>query len=139
MFQLLVMGSRPEMYMWDLEKSNRLPLVHAQCLKYLCCIASDLFLFYFGTSSTVRWKLGVTSAVDVLYVCRLDQQFDEYDLAHHLIQQGVRFYTLLPLKAIPCSPTLPDRMLPICLSGYMFTLKDYKAYQWQCNVIFSQP
>jgi hypothetical protein len=86
----------------------------------------------------VRWKLAVTNAEDVLYVCRLAPCLNEYDIARKLVQQGMRFRTLLPLKEIPRSPIVTNHILPIRLPGYKFTPKDYKAYQQQCQVIFSQ-
>jgi hypothetical protein len=135
----LVSGFQPETEQWDLEEWSRLPLVSAQCLKLFHRICPDLFLLDYGQASTVRWKLAVTNAEDALYVCWLALCLNEYDIVCKLVQQGIRFCTLLPLKEIPCSPIVTNHILPIHLPGYKFTPKDYKAYQHQCQVIFSQP
>ena len=140
----LAAGRRPEKGSWDLERNNRYSLVNARHLRYLHCIQPKLFLFDFGRLSTVRWKLAVMNAVDALYICRLDPNFDEYDIARCLVQQGIRFQTLLSLRDIPHSPKssnrmLPIDMLPIRLSGYQFSLRDYEAYRRQCSAIFAHP
>ena len=69
----------------------------------------------------------------------MDPNFDEYDIAHCLVQQGICFQTLLSLWDIPHSPKSSNHMLPIRLSGYQFSLKDYEAYHQQCSAIFAYP
>jgi hypothetical protein len=76
------------------------------------------------------------NVMDALYVCQLDPCFDESAIMCQLIQQGIHFHTLLPLKAIPYSSITSNHILPILLSGYKFTLKYYKAYQQQCQLSF---
>jgi hypothetical protein len=135
----LVSGFRPKTEQWDLEEWSHLPLASAQHLKLFHCICPDLFLLDYGQALMVRWKLTVTNAEDALYVCQLAPCLNEYDIACKLVQQGMQFRTLLPLKEILRSPIVTNHILPIRLPGYKFTPKDYKAYQHQCQVIFSQP
>jgi hypothetical protein len=123
----------------DLNNDARAPLTGSRRLKYVSCVNQGLFLFDFGQHTTLQWKLAVTSPSDVLFVCRLNMNFNEYDLARCLIQQGIPFRTLMPLSVVPRPLGPPSLMLPIRLSGYKFTPKDYEAYQEQCAVIFSQP
>ena len=112
---------------------------HLKCLRYIR-VKPEMFIFDFGKLSTVAWKLAVLSAVDALYICRLDLNFDEYDIACCLLQQGIRFQMLLPLWDILRSPDSSHiHILPIRLSGCQFTLKDYEAYCWQCCAILAQP
>jgi hypothetical protein len=124
--------------MWNLEDRNHVSLVSALQIKLLHCVNPDLYLFDFGVCSTIRWKLAITNATDALYVYRLDASFNEYEIARQLIQQGIWFHTLLPLKAIPRSPTSPTSLLPIRLPDYRFTLNDYKTYQQQCLAILCE-
>ena len=139
----LVKALRPDKGTWYLEKYNTNSLVNAWHLKYLCYIKPEMFIFDFGKRSTVAWKLAVPSAVDALYICRLDPNFDEYNIACCLVQQGICFQMLLPLRDIPRSPDSNHpqgiHMLPIHISGYQFTLKDYEAYHRQCHAILAQP
>jgi len=125
-------NQRPGSSLWDLDQDNRQPLSLTDRVKHLRRLPSGLLFFDFGCSATVPWKIGVFRADDALHICRLDPNFDEIDIARKLLEQGVRFHTLLPLK-IPCMPS-PSSMLstlPIRLPGYQFSKRDYNAYLHQ--------
>jgi hypothetical protein len=52
----------------------------------------------------VPWKLAVTTAADVLLVCRLDPRYREADFACFLIERGVPFHTLVWKNIMPNPP-----------------------------------
>jgi hypothetical protein len=83
----------------------------------------------------VLWKIAVSEAATALYICQLDPEFNEMDIAWNLLHAGIFFKTLLPLNDIPWSLPFDTLALPIQLSGYVFTKKDYDAYLHQCAVI----
>src|ERR1700733_10479836 len=89
----IIKGSCPDKGSWDLEKYNAKSLVNARCLKYLHYIRvkPEMFIFDFGKLFTVVWKLAVQSAVDALYICQLDPNFDEYDIARALFSRVFTF------------------------------------------------
>lgn len=95
-------------------------------------------MFDFGGLATVPWKLAVTNAADALHVCRLDPQWNNYEIAQHLLQRGMHMHTLLPLKDIP-TPAFPSLVIPTRRSGYIFTLKDYNAYVHQRDGFLATP
>ena len=139
----LVGGRRPEADEWDLVSENRQALVGAQRFKSVRRVSDTLFLFDLEYTQAPGWQVAVTSAADALYVCRLDRTFDQYAIARCLLQQGITFRTVCPLKSITYSSATglssPPTVLPIRLSGYEFTTKDYDAYQRQCTAILRQP
>jgi hypothetical protein len=81
------------------------------------------------------WKIAVSEAATALYIYRLDLEFDEMDIAWNLLHIGISFKTLLPLNDIPRSLPFDTLALPIQLSGYVFTKKDYDAYLHQHAII----
>jgi hypothetical protein len=140
--QKLSIGRHPEVEKWDLESRNCMSLVSSWRLKHLRLTDNNIFLFDFNSSLYIKWKLAVSCATDALYVCRLDSRLDNYKVTRLLLQQGIRFHTLCPLMKAPFAPvpsTPLTHILPIRLSEYTFTLKDYEAYIWQCSTIFNQP
>jgi hypothetical protein len=90
-----------------------------------------LFVFLFDEGSvTVPWRLAVTTASDVLLVCRLNSQYLDVDLARFLALRGIPFRTLLVKPLMPPSISYPDveLYLPQRPFGYRFTKADYEAY-----------
>ena len=138
--QKIIRAERPGENEWDLDSNNRNALVATGRVLHVCCINKDIFLFTFPASS-FPWKLALTNAVDALYVCRLDVGLDQYDVARRLIEQGIAFRTLLPLRIIPslAQPPSLSRLIPIRLSGYNFTTRDYATYQRQRDAILASP
>ena len=126
---------------WDLSRENHQSIFFSTCLKALCCVGQGLFMFDFKDRSTVKWKLTVTKASHALVVCRLDSQFDESDLAYHLLQNGIPFHTLQLSTTLSRSPISrhPPLVIPFRPANYEFTWRDYEAFQQQCHVILKQP
>ena len=109
---------------------------------YLRHLGNGVFVFDFPQHSNLSWQLSVTSARDALLVCRLHVRWTGWEVAYFLLQHGVRFRTLvrLPRDTIIYPPTSQHHhILPIRLSGYKFTMRDWEAYKSQCLVILSQP
>jgi hypothetical protein len=135
----LMKGRRPEQGRWDLDNKNRVAVASSRRINYLRVVNDSFFIFDFKQHTTVNWKLGVTTASDALFVCRLNSGFDEYDIARRLLQSGIPFCTLRRMGTVPRPVQSPGRMLPFRLSGYNFTTRDYDAYQHECTAILALP
>ena len=83
------------------------------------------------------------NAMDVLFVYRLlaVRDFSAISLAKVLLENGIAFKTLLPLKDVESTGSLDDNftLVPIRLSGYRFKPSDYEAYICQCAHILTSP
>jgi len=110
-------------------------------MKALCPVGQGLFVFDFKDHCTVKWKLTVKTAAHALLVCRLDSQLNESDLAYTLLQNGIPFHTLQLSVTLGRSPISghPPLIIPFHPANYVFTQRDYEAFQQQCHVIFNQP
>jgi hypothetical protein len=138
--QTLVNRHRPSADSWDLDHTNRKALISVPRLKYLRRIGDELLMLDLKHRSSVPWKLAVTCAADALLICRLGENLDEYEIARHLVEEGIQFRTLLCLRQIPRQPPKTEQnVLPIRLPGYKFTREDYDTYVQQRAVIFTQP
>ena len=113
-------AQRPGANEWDLDSENRCALVITRQPRNICSVTSNIFLYNFPPNlMSFSWRLALTDAASILYVCRLDWNLDQYDVAHCLLEQGITFRTLLPLRIISSSPQPPSlpSMIPIHLSG----------------------
>jgi hypothetical protein len=142
--QKIMSAEKPAQDEWDLHNDNRMSLVTTGCINSVSCLNKDTFLFHFPPGSvSFQWKLALTNAVSILYVCRLyaSLKLDQYNMARCLVEQGIAFRTLLPLRVIPSlgQSQSPLRLVPIRLSGYKFTAWDYDAYRHQRDAILSSP
>jgi len=142
--QKIISADQPAQDEWDLHNDNRMSLVTTGHIDRVSCLNKDTFLFHFPLSSvSFQWKLALTNAVSILYVCRLcaSLKLDQYNVARRLVEQGIAFRTLLPLQVIPSlgQSLSPLRLVPIRLSGYKFTAWDYDTYRHQCDAILSSP
>jgi hypothetical protein len=140
--QTLASGQYPKPALWDLSRENRQSLVFNNRLRQCRRLPSGLFLFDFGKSATVPWKIGVPRAADALYICRLDPKYNDLDIATHLLMQGIEFRTLLPLRDIPSLPKPPKPMLPIRMGPgyiYKFSKRDFDTYQHQLAATLGTP
>jgi hypothetical protein len=67
-------------------------------------VSDNLFVFDFQDRSSITWKLGVLCAADALFICHLDPNFDEYDIARNFVDEGIRFCMFFCLRDIPHQP-----------------------------------
>ena len=83
------------------------------------------YAFDFKEAATVPWMVAVPNVMDAFYVCRLHQtgglQLTDFEVARELLNRGIRFSTLLPVKSILGSIRPPPNTIPIRLPGYKFT------------------
>jgi hypothetical protein len=100
------------------------------------------YVFDFKETATVPWKVAVANVVDAFFVCRLDRpggpRITDFEVARELLNHGIQFSTLLPVKPLPRSV---DRAItvPVRLPGYEFTLDDFFAYEQQRAALLSDP
>jgi len=135
-------GVRPEQNEWDLCDRNQQALV-LNPLFPISRPAPDLFVFASPPSTSCNWILGLTNATDALYTLRMinKEKVTIYGVARLLIEQGIKFRTLVSLPAVSPSISIQDaaRMVPIRLSGYKFAPHDYAAYLHERTAILAQP
>jgi hypothetical protein len=94
---------------WDLDSENQCALITTRRPHNICSITGNIFLYTFPPNLTsFSWRLALTNAASILYVCRLDLNLDQYDVARCLLEQGITFRTLLPLQTISSSPQPPS-------------------------------
>lgn len=130
---------KPDESLWDLRKGNRDALAFKSRTSQIHRLPCGILFFDFGQKATVPWKIAVSQPAIALYICRLDRRYDEVDIARDLLQEGIPFHTLLPLRGVPRSVLPHDPTVPIRLSGYRFTTRDYNAYLHQRAAILSGP
>jgi hypothetical protein len=125
--QSMVGKTNPESDLWDLAPGNRMSLAGCQRIAHLKKI-EPFYVFDFGQSATVPWMLAVERPDVALLVCRLDKDYNDFELARALLQRGVSIRTLRPLPASPARhpPLIP---LPIRLPEYEFSASDLMAYE----------
>ncbi|KAF9441605.1 hypothetical protein P691DRAFT_683351 [Macrolepiota fuliginosa MF-IS2] len=133
---------KPHLDLWDLSVDNRQTLCFSKHLSSIRVVknkAETLYMFDFGNSSTVPWRLTVLSASAALYVCRLHEGMSEEDLAWELVQNGIHFCTLQHHDTLNLAPMekLAATMIPMRLSGHIFDKNDYTFYERQCQSFFS--
>ncbi|KAJ3557222.1 hypothetical protein NP233_g11798 [Leucocoprinus birnbaumii] len=83
---------------WDLARENRQTLAFnawVSLIRTLNCISSKRwYMLDMGASRTVEWSIAVASAADTLYVCCLNQNMTEKEIALDLAEEGVCFHTV---------------------------------------------
>jgi len=136
--KLLVAGKCPSSDYWDFSPSNHESLVFSKQLKSVSLSffeqiqANHRWIFVFDLKSevTVPWMLVVTTAADVLLVCRLDPCYREADIACFLIERGVPFRTLVWKSIMPSPPSSMPIIyqLPSHSPNYVFSKRDFDSY-----------
>jgi hypothetical protein len=87
----LVAKRQPNQSLWDLQRGNR-DAPFRRRVNFFRQLPSGIILFDFGQYSTVLWKIAVSEAATALYICQLDPEFDEMDIAHrNLFQDPAAF------------------------------------------------
>ena len=139
----------PKNSSWDLASRNCLSVATAKCLDHLYMINHDgdssmeqeeadskpkvkLCLFDFKQAVTVP------DPMNTLFLCHLDPQVTECNLACELLNHGIWFHTLLPLPCIPPPPPMPI-CIPTQLPGYEFTPNNHHAYVQQQSALLADP
>ena len=107
--------------------------------------SENLFIFSSPPSNACHWVLGVHSPAVALYVCRYILENPHgltiLTIAHHLLDQGIRFRTLLTL---PCSPrqlTVNELYVPKTyrLVNHKFTVADFDVAMLACQSVLTSP
>ncbi|KAF9442372.1 hypothetical protein P691DRAFT_798326 [Macrolepiota fuliginosa MF-IS2] len=132
----------PNSDLWDLSMDNRQTLCFSKCLSSIRTVknkAEMLYMFDFGSSSTVPWKLAVSSTSAALCVCHLHEGMSEEDLVWELVQNSVHFHTLQCCNTLDLAlmERLSAMMVPMRLSGHVFDKRDHNFYKKQCQSFFS--
>jgi hypothetical protein len=136
----LAEGKHPAEDEWDIHPHNQLSVIRSEHFEHIHVVSPQIFIVDFPLSSgSLPWKLAVRNAADALYICRLDVHLSKYQVAFHLVEHGIPFRTLLPLHLMPLVPRSFSNIpiLPIRLTGYQFTQKDYLVYKKHCASILS--
>ena len=106
---------------------------------------ADLFVFYSPRSTACRWVLGVHSSAAALYVCRYiltnPAAHTLLTVAHRLVERGIPFRTLLPLKCSPRQVSVSQEFTPTSHRPVLhkFTVADFEASMLQCQTVLSSP
>lgn len=100
-------------------------------------------MFDFGSEATVPWKLAVYSSATALYICRLQEDMRDQDIALALVQLGLPFRTFQPVDTfsdvLEGDPLADPALLPICVRGDTLSLSDWHSYEAQQRLILAQP
>jgi len=149
--ELLGASKTPKNATWDIANGNRMSISGSGLFRRMRVIErtgnpggeDKWFVFDFKEAATVPWMVAVPNVMDAFYVCRLHQtgglQLTDFEVARELLNRGIRFSTLLPVKSILGSIRPPPNTIPIRLPGYKFTRDDYYAYEQQRAALLSDP
>lgn len=148
--KLLNCSKTPKNTMWDIASGNRLSICGSWLFRLMQVIEfcgengqqEKWHVFDFKDSATVPWMVALPNVVDALYVCRLvhmgGSQITDFEVARELLNHGIQFSTLLPVKPLSRS-VAPALLVPVRLPEYKFTLDDYYAYEQQRAALLSDP
>ena len=106
--------------------------------------SEDLFVFSSPPSDVSRWVLGIHSPAAALYVCRYILENPNHTIltvAQHLLNQGIRFRTLLPLVCSPRQLTVDKPYEPQTYRqiDHTFTTADFDVAMQACQSVLSSP
>lgn len=150
--ELLGASKMPKNATWDIANGNRMSISSSELFRRMYVIErtgnpggeDKWFVFDFRESATVPWMVAVPNVIDALFVCRLDRPrargspLTDFEIARELLNHGIQFSTLLPVKPLPRSIG-PVITVPVRLPGYKFTQDDYYAYEQQRAALLSEP
>ena len=150
--QLLGASKTPKNATWDIANGNRVSISSSGLFRRMRVIErtgnpgeeEKWFIFDFKEEATVPWLVAVPNVIDAFFVCRLDRPrprgspHTDLEVARELLNHGIQFSTLLPVKPLPRSIG-PVISVPIRLPGYKFTQDDYYAYEQQRAALLSDP
>jgi hypothetical protein len=107
--------------------------------------SGDLFVFSSPPSNVCHWVLGVHSPAAALYVCRYILENPNahtiLTVAQRLLDQGIRFRTLLPLVCSPRQLTVNEPYVPKTyrLIDHTFTTADFDVAMLACQSVLTSP
>jgi hypothetical protein len=150
--ELLGASKTPKNATWDIADGNRISISGSEFFRRMRVIErtgnpvgeDKWFVFDFKEAATVPWMVAVPNVVDALFVCRLDRPrargspLSDFEIARELLNHGIQFSTLLPVKPLPRSIG-PAITVPVRMPGYKFTQDDYYAYEQQRAALLSDP
>ena len=150
--ELLGASKTPKNATWDIANGNRMSISGSGLFRRMRVIEhtgnlggkDKWFVFDFKDAATVPWMVAVPNVIDALFVCRLDRPrargspLTDFEVARELLNHGIQFSTLLPVKPLPRSIG-PVITVPVRLPGYKFTQDDYYAYEQQRAALLSDP
>ena len=150
--ELLGALKTPKNTTWDIANGNRMSISGSGLFRRMRVIErtdnpggeDKWFVFDFKEAATVPWMVAVPNIIDALFVCRLDRPrargspLTDFEVARELLNHGIQFSTLLPVKPFPRSIG-PVITVPVRLPGYKFTQDDYYAYEQQRAALLSDP
>ncbi|KAF8157403.1 hypothetical protein BJ912DRAFT_867269 [Pholiota molesta] len=155
-FSSMIANRRPLFDFYDLEEENRAALKSIVDFKEIQRPTQDLFIFSTPPSAACDWVLGVDNPSAVLYAIR-------YILAHrtistsasgstttpltivgvaaHLLERGIPFRTLLPLRCSSRSSTITKAYTPSIFRdlAHPFDVSDFEEAMLQCKSLLSSP
>ena len=105
--------------------------------------SEDLFVFSSPPSDECHWVLGVHSPAVALYVCHyILENLNVHTIltvAQHLLYQGIRFRTLLPLIFSPQQVTVSEPYEPKTyrLMSHTFTTPDFDVAMLACQSVLT--
>lgn len=130
---------------WDLSPFNRLSLASCSRLEKVRPVKKNdgsnfrMYMFDFGDEATVPWNLAVCSSTMVLYICRLDGEMRERDIALELLRFGLPFRTFQRADTfadISEAHSLADKTLfPITTSSDTLACNWYKYKEHRHSIL----
>ncbi|KXN89667.1 hypothetical protein AN958_05534 [Leucoagaricus sp. SymC.cos] len=136
---------KPNPELWDLSGDNRQTLAFSKRVSLIKSARSSSgnmwYMFDFENMRTVPWNLAVCSAAAALYVCRLNDEMTEEEIALDLVQEGIQFHTVQrrdTLRKAPVDRSSPA-IVPMRLSGHIFDEDDVDFYHKQRECLTSLP
>ncbi|KXN83443.1 hypothetical protein AN958_01437 [Leucoagaricus sp. SymC.cos] len=89
---------KPPVDHWDIHPSSYASLAGVSRIEKIRILKSsnkeNVYMFDLGNSLMMPWKLAVHSASIALLICHLPESLSPLELAHYLLEKGIRFRTL---------------------------------------------
>lgn len=128
----------PSNALFDLATGNPRSLLMSKRLKFLRQLPQNIYVFDFKGEATVDWKIAVKDVTDVLFILRLKDDLNDYDITRELLNRGIPFVTLLP---VPFSivNSIPKAIPSIRTSSHVFGLSDYDSYCRERDELLRNP
>ncbi len=130
---------------WDLMPRNHQAIMLKQRFMDFRRVQSkggkQLYMLDLKERRSAKWILALKCASDAAVVCRLDINFNEFDIVEFLLTHGIPFHTLCPSNTIIRTPSVvrPSLDLPTRPAEFVFDGLDYLAYRERCNAILKHP